>query len=161
MLSDASFWALVGLILFFGLLVYLRVPGAVVGALDKRADTIRDELDQARKLREEAQAVLAEYQRRAREAETEAEEIVDQARREATAIAADAQQRMDEYVASRSRQAEQKIAQAEAQAVQEIRAMSADVAAAAAERLLAERVQGDAASTLVANAIRDVKERLN
>ncbi|MHA1158096.1 MAG: F0F1 ATP synthase subunit B family protein [Alphaproteobacteria bacterium] len=161
MLSDISFWAFVGLLLFIGLMIYMKVPGLVTGALDKRADTIRNELEQARTLREEAQAVLAEYQRRAREAESEAEEIVDQAKREAAAIATDAQQRMNEYVTSRTRQAGQKIAQAEVQAVQEVRSLSADVAIAAAERILAERMKGEAADSVIAAAIDDVKAHLN
>ena len=118
MLADPSFWALVGLIVFLGLMVYLKVPGLVTGHLDRRAETIRNELEEARKLREEAQALLADYQRRAREAEGEAEGIIDQAKREAEGITTEAHQRIEEYVAGRTRQAEQKIAQAEAQAVQ-------------------------------------------
>ncbi len=161
MLSDAAFWALVGLVIFLGLMVYVKVPGLITGALDKRADTIRDELEQARSLREEAQAVLAEYQRRAREAEGEAEEIIDQATREADAIAVEAGHKLEEYVASRTRQAEQKIAQAEAQAVQEVLTLSADVAVAAAERILSHRVTGKLADAQIADAIRDVKARLN
>lgn len=161
MLADAAFWAMIGLFIFLGLMVYLKVPGLVTGSLDKRAETIRDELEEARKLREEAQALLAEYQRRAREAESEAEDIIDQARREADGITTEARQRMEDYVANRTRQAEQKIAQAEAQAVQEVRAMSADVAVAAAERILTERVQGATATVLISDAIDDIKARLN
>ena len=85
MLADPTFWAFVGLVLFFAVIIFVRVPTAITGGLDRRAEAISDELQQARTLREEAQAVLAEYQRRAREAESEAEEIVDQARREARA----------------------------------------------------------------------------
>jgi F-type H+-transporting ATPase subunit b len=158
---DAPFWALVSLIVFLAIMVYLKVPGMVTAFLDKRAETIRDELDQARKLREEAQALLAEYQRKAREAESEAEEIVDQARREAEALAVEAKRRMEDYVASRTRLAEQKIAQAEAQAVQEVRALSADVAVAAAEKILAARVKGEASDRLIARAIADVKAKLH
>lgn len=161
MLSDPAFWALVGLILFLGIMLYLRVPTTVTGALDRRADAIRDELQQARTLREEAQAVLAEYQRRAREAESEAEEIVDQARREAEAITNEARVKLEDYVATRTRQAELKIAQAESQAVQEVRALSADIAVAAAEKILAERVTGATADSLIANAISDIRTRLN
>jgi F-type H+-transporting ATPase subunit b len=158
---DAPFWALVSLIVFLAIMVYLKVPGMVIAFLDKRAETIRDELDQARKLREEAQALLAEYQRKAREAESEAEEIVDQARREAEALAVEAKRRMEDYVASRTRLAEEKIAQAEAQAVQEVRALSADVAIAAAEKILAARVKGEAGDRLIARAIDDVKTKLH
>ncbi len=158
---EAPFWALVSLIIFLGIVVYLKVPGQLAAGLDKRAQGIRDELEQARKLREEAQALLADYQRKAREAEAEAEDIIDQAKREAEALAAEAQKRMEEYVAGRTRLAEQKIAQAEVQALQEVRALSADVAVAAAERILAARVKGEAGVALIDKAIGEVKAKLN
>lgn len=158
---DAAFFALVGLILFFALLIYLKVPGTLAGGLDKRAAAIKHELDEARRLREEAQGLLAEYQRKARDAAAEAEEIVDQAKREAEALGAEAKKRMEDYVVSRTRLAEQKIAQAEAQAVQEVRALSADVAVAAAEKILAAKVKGEAAETLIRKSIADVRGKLN
>lgn len=158
---DAPFWALVGLVAFFAVLVYLKVPGMIATSLDRRAEDIRNELDEARKLREEAQAVLAEYQRKAREAESEAEEIVDQAKREAEALSIEAKRRLHEYVASRTRLAEQKIAQAESEAVNEVRALSADVAVTAAEKIIAARVKGDAGDALIAKTIDDIKSKLN
>ena len=161
MLEDATFWALVGLIIFLGLMVYVKVPKMLAGSLDKRAETISSELEQARKLREEAQALLAEYQRKAREAESEAEEIVDQANREAEALGNEARQRMEDYVASRTKMAEEKIAQAEAQAIQEVKALSADVAITAAEKLLLAKAKGDTAAALVSSAIEDVKSKLH
>lgn len=161
MFADPAFWALVGLVLFFALIVYLKVPGMLGGALDQRAEAIRDELAEARKLREEAEALLADYKRRAAEAENEAAQIVDQAKREAAALTVEAKRRLEEYVAGRTRLAEQKIAQAETQAVQEVKALSADVAIAAAEKLLAARVKGEAAAALVEKAIGDVKAKLN
>jgi len=161
MLEDATFWALIALILFFVLMIYLKVPKMVTSALDKRADTITSELDEARRLREEAQALLAEYQRKGREAETEAEEIIDQAKREAVALTAETEVRLEEYVASRTKQAEQKIQQAEAQAIQEVRALSADVAISAAEIVLGAKVKGATADNLIARSIADVKAKLN
>ncbi len=161
MLEDAAFWALVGLVIFLGIMIYLKVPAVLTKSLDKRAETITAELDQARKLREEAQALLAEYQRKAREAESEAEEIIDQATREAEALGSEARARMEEYVTSRTKMAEEKIAQAEAQAIQEVRALSADVAIAAAERILTVRAKGDTADALVSAAIDDVKTKLH
>jgi F-type H+-transporting ATPase subunit b len=158
---DAPFWALISLVVFLGIIVYLKVPRMTTSALDKRAAGIRYELDQARKLREDAQALLADYQRRAREAEVEAEEIIDQARREAEALSVEARKRMEEYVAGRTRLAEQKIAQAENQAVQEVRALSADVAIAAAEKLLTARVKGEAGAALIDKAIGEVRSKLN
>jgi F-type H+-transporting ATPase subunit b len=161
MFSDPTFWALVGLILFFVLLIYLKVPGTLAGGLDKRAEGIRKELDEARRLREEAEALLAEYQRKAKDAASEAAQIVDQAKREADAMGAEASRRMEEYVASRTRMAEQKIAQAEAQAIQEVRSLSADVAIAAAEKVLSAKVKGTAADALIDRSIGDVKAKLN
>ena len=161
MFEDPAFWALVGLVIFFGVVIYLKVPGMIGGILDKRAQTIRDELEQARRLREEAQALLAEYQRKAREAENEAEEIIDQAKREAEALGAEARKRMEDYVTSRTRMAEQKIAQAEHQAVQEVRALSADVSIAAARTILAAKVKGEAGASLISSAIDDLRGKLN
>jgi F-type H+-transporting ATPase subunit b len=161
MLEDATFWALVGLILFLALIVYMKVPGKITAALDNRAETIRTELEQARKLREEAQALLAEYQRKAREAEAEVEEIIDQARREAEAFGAEAKKRVEDYVVSRTKMAEGKIAQAEAQAIREVRSLSADVAIGAAQRILSARARGAAAEGLIKQAIDDVKAKLH
>lgn len=161
MLEDATFWALVALVIFLGIMVYLKVPGTVTSALDKRADTIRKELDEARRLREEAQVLLADYQRKGREAEAEAEEIVEQAKREAEALTAESARRLEEYVASRTKLAEDKIAQAESQALQEVRALSADVAIAAAEKILGAKVKGETANALIARSIGDVKSKLN
>lgn len=161
MLEDATFWALVGLILFLVLIVYLKVPGKLTAALDNRAETIRTELEQARKLREEAQALLAEYQRKAREADAEVEEIIDQAKREADAFGAEARKRVEDYVASRTKMAEGKIAQAEAQALREVRSLSADVAIAAAQRILTARTRGAVAEGLITQSIGDVQSKLH
>ena len=161
MLEDATFWALVGLILFLLLIVYLKVPGKLTASLDNRAETIRTELEQARKLREEAQALLAEYQRKAREADAEVEEIIDQAKREADAFGADARKRVEDYVASRTKMAEGKIAQAEAQALREVRSLSADVAIAAAQRILTARTRGAVAEGLITQSIGDVQSKLH
>ena len=161
MLADATFWALVGLILFFALLIYMKVPGMLGGALDNRAEAIRTELDQAKALRQDAEALLADYKRRAAEAEGEAASIVEHAKREADALGVEAKRRMEEYVESRTRLAEQKIAQAEQQAVQEVRALSADIAIAAAEKLLVARVKGETAARLIDKAIGDVRAKLN
>jgi F-type H+-transporting ATPase subunit b len=158
---DAPFWALVSLVIFFGIIIYLKVPGQIASTLDRRAASIRNELDQARRLREEAQALLADYQRRAREAEVEAEEIIDQAKHEAEALAVEAKRRMQEYVAGRTRLAEQKIAQAEMQALQEVRALSADVAIAAAEKILSVRAKGEGGAALIDKAIGEVRAKLH
>ena len=161
MFEDATFWVLVALILFIGVVIYFRAPQFVTQALDRRAEAIGAELDEARKLREEAQSVLADYQRKAREAEQEAGEIIELARREASAYTAEAVQRTDEYVARRTKIAEQKIAQAETVALQEVRSMSADLAIDAAERILAAKVTGAEGEKLVTEAIDEAKARLH
>ena len=161
MFEDATFWVLIALILFIGLVIYLRAPRLVTQALDKRANDIKAELDEARKLREDAQSVLADYQRKAREAEQEAEEIIDAARREASAYAAEAVQRTDEYVARRTKIAEQKIEQAETVALQEVRSLSTDLAITAAERILKAKVKGAEAEKLISEAISEAKNRLH
>ena len=158
---DATFFALVGLILFLVLLVYLGVHKTIAKALDNRADTIAKELDEAKRLRAEAGLLLAEYQKKARDAEVEARAIVDQAAREAAALAEEARTQMEAYVVRRTKMAEDKITQAEQQAMQEVRSLSADVAVAAAEKILAARLKGDAAADLIQSAITDVRNRLN
>ena len=102
-MGDATFWALVALIIFLAAIVYLKVPGMLIGkSLDERAEKIRNELEEARKLREEAQALLAEYQKKRKEAEKEAGDIVDAAKREAEMITTEAKQKTEEYVARRT-----------------------------------------------------------
>jgi F-type H+-transporting ATPase subunit b len=157
----ATFWAFMGLIAFLALTVYLKVPQKIAGVLDDRSATIRRELDEARRLREEAQSLLAEYQRRRREAEAEAEGIVDQARREAEAITAEARGRMEDYVVRRTKAVEQRIAQAESQAIAEVRSRAVDVATAAAAEIVAARAQGAAGEDLVRKSIAAVRQNLN
>jgi F-type H+-transporting ATPase subunit b len=158
---DAPLWALLALIIFLAILVYMKVPGTISRSLDSRAAAIQTELEAARKLRLEAEALLAEYKRKAATADSEARAIVEQARREAEALAREARQRLEDYVASRTRMAETKIAQAEAQAVQEVRARSVDVAIGAAERILAARTKGAPGAALIEKSIEDVKSRLH
>ena len=157
----ATVWATAALVVFIGLLIYLKVPAMITSALDARSEKIRSELDDARRLREEAQTLLAEYQRRRGEAEQEAEAIVTQARREADALTADARARMEDYVTRRTKAVEQRIAQAEAQAIAEVRSRAVDVAAAAASRILAERTQGPEGDRLVQRSIEAVRSNLN
>ncbi|MGN8020075.1 F0F1 ATP synthase subunit B [Phyllobacterium sp. 22229] len=158
---DATFWALVGLVIFLALLVYLKVPGVVGKSLDGRADRIRDELEEARRLREEAQSLLAEYQRKRKEAEKEAGEIVAAAQREAHAIIEETKQKTEEYVARRNKLAEQKIAQAETEAVNDVRASAVDIAVAAAGRILKDKVDAKTSADLFKSSLSEVKTRLN
>lgn len=158
---DATFWALVALVIFLAILVYLKVPGMMGSALDKRAERIGNELEEARRLREEAQQLLAEYQRKRHEAEKEAEEIVAAAKRDAELIVDDAKKKTEEYVARRTALAEQKIAQAEQDAVNEVRASAVDIAVEAARNLLSQKVDAKAVGSLFKSSLQDLKGKLN
>jgi F-type H+-transporting ATPase subunit b len=158
---DATFYALVGLIIFLALIVYLKVPGVIGKSLDARADKIRDELEEARRLREEAQSLLAEYQRKRKEAEKEAGEIVAIAQREAHGLLEEAKKKTEDYVARRNKLAEQKIAQAEVEAVNEVRASAVDIAVAAAGRILSDKVDAKTSADLFKSSLSEVKTRLN
>ena len=161
MLLEAEFWVAVGFFLFIGVLVYYGIPQKMIDALDQRGARIKAELDDARRLRDEAEALLAEYQRKRLAAEAEAEEIIAGAREEAERVAAEAKARMEEFVARRSQVAEAKIAQAETQAVADVRAAAAEAAVAAAEKILTQSAKGEVADRLLADGIRDVKAKLN
>lgn len=161
MLETDTFWALVGLILFFVIIVAVGAPRRILGALDARTARIRAELDETRKAREEAQALLAEYQRRRRDAEAEAETIVEEARREARRLTDEANAKLRDMVDRRTKAAEAKIAQAEAQALTEVRDRATDVAIAAAGDLLAKALGPDATDRMVAQSIETVRQRLN
>lgn len=134
--NNPLFWVLVAFLAFAALILYYRVPAAVGKMLDDRADAIRKELDEARKLREDAQSLLADYQRKAREADAEAQTIIEQAKREAELLAVDARKALAESLERRSKIAEEKIARAEAQALSEVRATAVETALAAARELL-------------------------
>jgi F-type H+-transporting ATPase subunit b len=161
MLAMAEFWVAVALAAFVLILFYYKVPGLIAKALDERAAAIRKELDEARRLREEAQALLADYQRKHRSAGQETEAIVEQARREAEAFAAETRKALAETVQRRRKQAEDKIARAEAQAVEDVRAAAVDMAIAAAERILRDKTAGASGAALIDESIRTIKTRLN
>jgi F-type H+-transporting ATPase subunit b len=158
---NPEFWVMIAFLCFMGMLLYMKVPGLLTKALDDRAEQIRRELDEARRLREEAQQLLADYQKKARDAETEAKAIVDQARVEAEALATETRRTLVEGLERRTKQAEEKIARAEAQAVGEVRSAAVDSAIAAAERILKKKVAGATGATLIDQGIRDVKGKLN
>lgn len=157
---DATFWSTAALAAFIGLIFYLKVPAKIIGALDGRADDIRNELDQARKLREEAQALLAEYQRKRRDAEKEAEDIIASAKREADSLASESKSKLDDYVTRRTKMAEQKIAQAEQQAIQDVKAIATERAIAASEIILTNKLS-DGGASLIKSSIAEVKAKLS
>ena len=158
---EAEFWVGVAFLIFLSLLWRLGAHRSILASLDARRATVHDELAEARRLKSEAQKLLAHYQQKQREAETEAATIVAQAKIEAEEIAAEAKTRMEEFVARRTKMAEMKIAQAERQAVADVRAAAADAAVRASETILSETVKGKTADDLLASAIRDVKARLD
>jgi F-type H+-transporting ATPase subunit b len=158
---DATFWALVALVIFVAIVIYYKVPGMIAGSLDKRAETIRNELDEARRMREEAQQLLAEYQRKRKDAEQEASEIVASAEREAQTIVNEAKEKTEEYVARRTAMAEEKIAKAETDAVNEVRSSAVNLAIAAAERIIAEKTDATTQKALFDSSLSEMKNRLN
>ncbi|WP_307233221.1 F0F1 ATP synthase subunit B [Pararhizobium capsulatum] len=161
MTSLATFWAFVGLVLFFVLIAYLKVPGMMAKALDERAGRITHELAEAKRLREEAQALLVEYQKKRKEAEAEAGNIVAVAEREAASLTADAKAKTEEFVTRRTALSEQKIRQAESDAINAVRATAVDIAIAAAESVIVSKSDAATQSALFAKAVSDVKTRLN
>ena len=158
---DNTFWAFISLVIFLALVWYLKAPSRVTKSLDDRAVRVRKEIHEARELKEEAKQQLAEYQRRRREAEEEAKEIIAAAKREADEMREDARRKNEEYVARRTAMAEQKISQAETDAVAEVRASAADLAVAAAARVIAEKNSGGESGRFIDSSIAEVRKRLN
>ncbi|MCQ2005154.1 F0F1 ATP synthase subunit B [Rhizobium sp. NRK18] len=158
---DATFFAFVAFLIFIIGIVYLKVPGMMAKSLDDRASQIRDELAEAKRLREEAQHLLAEYQRKRKEAEAEAASIVAVAEREAKMLAEEAKRKTEEYVARRNALSEQKIKQAETDAVNAVRSAAVDLAIAAAEKVLADKVDGSVKDKLFNASVEQVRSRLN
>jgi F-type H+-transporting ATPase subunit b len=161
LLGDAEFWVAVAFVIFVAGLGYLGVHKMVAKSLDDRAANIKAELDEARRLKDEAAALLAQYQRKRQEAEGEAQEIIAGAKAEADRLAVEAKAKIEEFVARRTKMAETKIAQAEAQATADVRAAAADAAIAAAEKILTAETKGKLAGELIAKGIEDVRKKLN
>ncbi len=157
----ASVWVLVGLAIFAAICIYIKVPGMITKALDERASRIRGELDEAHRLREEAQALLADYQKKRKEAEQEAAAIVEAARNEATVLAEEAKKRTEDYVTRRTALAEQKIGQAEREAIAEVRSSAVDLAVEAARKVLGDTVDGKVGADLFKSSLAEVKAKLN
>ncbi|MDF2799118.1 MAG: synthase subunit [Devosia sp.] len=157
---DNSFWALVALVVFFVVVAYFGIPKTINKMLDGRIRQIADELESAKRLREEAAALLVEYEQKRIAAESEAESIIATAREEAVRLTAEAQTSLAELVARRTKSVEDKIAQAEAQAIAEVRARSADVAIEAARVVLTDEMN-NRGNQVVDRAIADVGSRLN
>ena len=160
MLESAEFWVAIAFLLLVSVLVYFGAPNAIGAALDDRSARIRAQLDEARRLREEAQAALAEAKRRQRDAQREAEEMLKTAREEATALAAQAEANLAAALKRREAQAHERIAQAEAAAVKMLRDQAVDLAIAAAARVLGESQAGAGGDALIDAAIKELPARL-
>ncbi len=157
---DNSFTALLGLILFIGVLIAVGVPRVIGSMLDKQIKKIETELSEAKRLREEAAALLVEYEQKRIAAEQEAEGIVKAAKEEAERLTVEAQASLSDLVARRTKAVEDKIAQAEAQAIAEVRARSADIAIEAARVVLSDEM-GKKGGKIIDAAIADVSSKLN
>ncbi|MBV9330601.1 MAG: F0F1 ATP synthase subunit B [Alphaproteobacteria bacterium] len=160
LLSNPEFWVALGFIAVLAIFVWRGVPGMIANLLDARATVIRAELDEARRLREEAASLLASYKAKAQSAEEEAERILTGARTEADRLADEARRQLQEQLTRRAQVARDRIAQAEAQAMAEIRALAAETAAGAAESLIAAHLGPDRASVLVQQSVAEISQKL-
>lgn len=158
---DAEFWVALGFVVFLVILAYVGAHSRIATALDARTKQIADELAEAKRLRDEAAAVLDSFKRKAADAEKEAAAIVAQARTDAEAMAREADVRMADFITRRTKQAEQKIAMAETQATSDVRAAAADAAIAAARTVLRDDPRGTGASTLLQREIDALKSRVH
>lgn len=158
---EAEFWVAVAFVILMGIFGYFGVHRTVLKALDNRRDRIQKELDDARRLKEEAAKLVEEYRARRASAEREAQDIVTSAKAEAERIAAEAKTKMEEFVARRTKTAESKIAQAETQAIADVRAAAAEAAVTAASSIMTQSVKGSVADDLITKGIQDVRSKLN
>jgi F-type H+-transporting ATPase subunit b len=158
---EAEFWVAVAFVILMGVFGYFGVHRTILKALDNRRDRIQRELDDARRLKEEAVKLVEEYRARRASAEREAQDIITNAKAEAERIAAEAKAKMEDFVARRTKTAENKIAQAETQAIADVRAAAAEAAVTAASSIMTQSVKGSVADDLIAKGIQDVRSKLN
>jgi F-type H+-transporting ATPase subunit b len=157
---NPEFWVAIAFFLLIALFIYLKLPAKIIALLDERAAGITKTLADAQKLREEAQALLSEYRNKRQQAEAEAAEIISQARKEAEAYATEARSKLKEMLERRSASAKQKIAQAEAAAVKDVRAATAELAVSVATRILKEELKGPEGAKLIDRSIADLRDKL-
>ena len=161
MFAEPEFWVAVAFVILMGVFVYFGIHRTVLTTLDHRSDRIKAELDDARRLKDEAAKLLAEYKARHATAEREAEDIIASAKAEAERIASEAKTKMEDFVARRTKTAESKIALAEAQELADVRAAAANAAVTAASTILSQTVKGPIAEDLLAKGITEVRQKLN
>jgi F-type H+-transporting ATPase subunit b len=160
-LKEEDFWEGLGLVIVLAFFVWWRVPAFLAAALDRRAEAIAKELEQASQIRREAEQVLIEYRQKATAAKSEAEHILRETKEEAARYAAEARAQLQAQMERRAKMAEQQIAQAEARAVAEIREAAANAAAAAAEKLIAAHLDETKSRTLIDTSIKELGSNLN
>ena len=161
MFAEPEFWVAVAFVILMGVFVYFGIHRTVLTTLDHRSNRIKAELDDARRLKDEAAKLLAEYKARHATAEREAEDIIASAKAEAERIAPEAKTKMEDFVARRTKTAENKIALAEAQALADVRAAAANAAVTAASAILSQTGKGPIAEDLLATGIAEVRQKLN
>lgn len=160
MFDTPEFWVLVSFVLFIAV-VAKKGWAVITDILDRRSATIRAEIEEARQLKEEAQALLADYRRRQRDAAQETETIIARAREQAERHRAQAQEALERTLARRREQALDKIAQAEADAIREVRSLAVDIAMSATRQVIAERLSDERANVLVDESIRQIPQKLH
>ena len=161
MFAEPEFWVAVAFVILMGVFAYFGIHRTVLQSLDHRRDRIKAELDDARRLKDDAAKLLAEYQARRASAEREAQDIIASAQADAERIASEAKAKLEDFVARRTKTAESKIALAEAQAIADVRSAAANAAVAAASTILSQSVKGSVADDLLAKGIAEVREKLN
>jgi len=160
-LMEAETWVALGFLLVVALLLWKGVPAMVGKMLDQRANVIAAELEEAKRLRAEAAALLADYQKRAAGAESEAQSIIAAATAEAAQFQKESRAALEAQIARRAAAAQDKIAQAEAAALNEIRGLAADTAVNAAQKLIAARLDEARAKSLITDSIKNLGDKLN
>jgi F-type H+-transporting ATPase subunit b len=160
-LKNTDFVVLIAFVLFIGVLLYFKVPAMLGGMLDKRAEGIKSELDEAKALREEAQTLLASYERKQREVEEQAGRIVAHAKEEAELAAEQAKADLEASIARRLQAAEDQIASAEASAVKDVRDRAVSVAVAAARQVIADKMTAASGNKMIDDAIGEVEAKLH
>ena len=161
MFAEPEFWVAVAFVILLGVFAYFGIHRTVLQSLDHRRDRIKAEIDDARRLKDDAAKLLAEYKARHASAEREAQDIIASAQAEAERIASEAKAKLEDFVARRTKTAESKIALAEAQAIADVRSAAANAAVTAASSILSQSVTGSVADDLLAKGITEVRQKLN
>lgn len=160
-MEDPTFWVAVGTLIFVALVIYLKVPGMIAAMLDARAAAIKNDLAEAKRLREEAEVLMRDYLAKTKNADSEAAAIVAAAKAESERMVVEAREQLSQQIQRRGKMAEEKIAQAEAQAVADVRAAATDAASAAAREVIRARMTETKGDALIDASIRDLRAKLH